>query len=115
MSGGETDGRYLSSNAIDIQHLSRQMNWSYNTFGPGLRTKGVIDHIRKELKEIESDPTDLKEWVDVILLAFDGAWRSGADPAAIISAVKQKQLKNESRVWPDWRESSEDHAIEHVR
>jgi len=41
--------------AIDAAHLARQREWSTRTFGPGPRTKGVIDHIRKELHEIEDD------------------------------------------------------------
>lgn len=37
-----------------IEHLRRQHEWSERTFGPGQRAAGVLDHIRKELKEIES-------------------------------------------------------------
>lgn len=36
-----------------IAHLTRQAAFSRATFGPGPRTKGVIDHIRKELVEVE--------------------------------------------------------------
>lgn len=100
--------------AIDAAHLERQRTWSRETFGPGHRTKGVLDHIRKELKEIEADPLDVKEWVDVIILAFDGAWRAGWEPQQIIDAIEAKQARNEARSWPDWRIQSEDQAIEHV-
>jgi hypothetical protein len=105
----------MSDDAIDVAHLERQREWSSRTFGPGRRTQGVIDHIRKELAEIEDDPTDLYEWVDVLILAFDGAWRAGHESHEIIDAIKQKQLRNELRTWPDWRNASEDEAIEHVR
>jgi hypothetical protein len=98
-----------------IEHLERQRAFSLRTFGPGNRTKGVIDHIRKELLEIEANPLDLTEWVDVILLALDGAWRAGFDPAQITDAIQAKQAKNERRVWPDWRTADPDKAIEHVR
>jgi hypothetical protein len=98
-----------------IEHLQRQKSWSEKTFGPGARTKGVLDHIRKELAEIEADPADISEWVDVIILAFDGAWRAGWQPEQIIEAWLAKQAKNEARSWPDWRTMSEDQAIEHVR
>lgn len=101
--------------AIDATHLARQREWSRETFGTGRRTKGVIDHIRKELIEVEADPLDVKEWVDVIILAFDGAWRAGWEPQQIIDAIRDKQARNEARTWPDWRTLSEDHAIEHVR
>lgn len=95
-------------------HLHRQLQWSRQTFGPGPRTKGVIDHIRKELCEIEAAPDDLSEWIDVVILALDGAWRSGATPAQIIDALVAKQTKNEGRSWPDWRTVSPDTAIEHI-
>lgn len=101
--------------AIDAAHLERQRQWSEQTFGPGSRLLGVLDHIRKELVEIEQDPTDVEEWVDVLILAFDGAWRAGWEPQQIIDAIKAKQAKNEAREWPDWRTMSQDHAIEHVR
>lgn len=104
------------SNAFDFQaHLQRQRDWSERTFGPGDRAKGVVDHIRKELNEIEADPGDLKEWIDVVILGLDGAWRSGATPEQIIAALVAKQTKNEGRNWPDWRTASPDKAIEHVR
>jgi hypothetical protein len=96
-------------------HLQHQREWSGRTFGPGSRAKGVVDHIRKELREIEADPGDLKEWIDVTILALDGAWRSGASPDQIIAALVAKQSRNEQRAWPDWRTLPDDVAIEHVR
>ncbi len=97
-----------------IAHLHRQRAFSEKTFGPGQRTKGVLDHIRKELVEIEASPTDITEWVYVILLALDGAWRSGHAPEEIAAAIAAKQTKNEGRTWPDWRTVDPGKAIEHV-
>lgn len=98
-----------------IKHLERQIAFSTKTFGPHNRWKGVIDHIRQELKEIEADPTDLIEWVDIILLALDGAWRIGKTPLEIVSAIDAKLTKNENREWPDWRIMDTDKAINHDR
>jgi hypothetical protein len=98
-----------------LAHLARQRAWSEMTFGPGARTKGVVDHIRKELLEIEGDPTDLTEWIDVVILALDGAWRAGGSPEQIIATMVAKQTKNEGRAWPDWRTADPDKAIEHDR
>ena len=68
--------------AIDAAHLARQREFSLKNFGPGRRTGGVIKHIRKELVEIEADPTDLAEWADVVILdaprAAHLAYRPGA-------------------------------------
>lgn len=102
-----------------VQHLRRQIEFSERTYGPGDRTAGVCDHIRKELREVQDDaaaglPT-LGEWVDVIILGFDGAWRSGATPEQIVAAIVAKQTKNEGRKWPDWRTADRGKAIEHDR
>lgn len=98
---------------IDAAHLDRQRQWSTDTFGPGLRL-GVLDHIEKEMGEVREDPTDLGEWVDLIILAFDGAWRAGHEPQAILDAIAAKQARNEAREWPDWRTQDTGRAIEHV-
>lgn len=96
-------------------HLARQAAFSALTFGPGARTEGICDHIRKELEEVAAAPGDLKEWIDVAILALDGAWRCGAAPAQIIEALVAKQIKNEGRAWPDWRTADPAKAIEHDR
>lgn len=102
--------------ALDlVAHLRRQQAWSEATFGPGDRTAGNVAHIRKELAEIEADPADIAEWVDVILLALDGAWRAGWTPEEIAGALVAKQALNEARLWPDWRTAPRDKAIEHAR
>lgn len=108
-----------------IEHLVRQQHFSVETFGPGTRQKGVVDHIKKELKEIAEGDNDPKEWVDVVLLAFDGLWRSIRDrrpemtetqiAGLICGMIAEKQQVNEGRDWPDWRTMSPDHAIEHDR
>lgn len=106
--------------------FSRSIAFSRATWGPGQRRAGVIAHIRKELEEIENNPDDgdpAKEWIDVIVLAADGLWRElnhqGIPwfqiPLVMAGMWKQKQSKNEQREWPNWREFSEDQAIEHKR
>ena len=109
------------------QHLLRQMAWSHATFGPGERTAGVIDHIRKELIEVETAAGDSAEWVDVVILALDGLTRrlmfgGGGERAnpdhvaqVVCNMIQGKQSRNEAREWPDWRTAPKDKAIEHVR
>ena len=96
-------------------HIARQREWSLRTFGPGPRTAGIIDHIRKELVEIEQAPDDLSEWIDVVILALDGAWRAGGGSWSIVQTLLAKQVKNEARTWPDWRTAPDGQAIEHIR
>lgn len=98
-----------------LAHLRRQIDFSSKTFGPGARIKGVCDHIRKELVEVEQSGGSLAEWIDVVILALDGTWRSGATPEQIVEALVAKQTRNEGRTWPDWRTADPNKAIEHDR
>ena len=95
-------------------HIQRQREWSAKTYGPGPRPSGIIDHIRKKLVEIEQSPADVSEWIDVIILAIDGATRAGHSPQKIVNALVSKQIKNEARVWPDWRTVDRSKAICHI-
>lgn len=95
--------------------LQRQMDWSSATFGPGPRSAGNIDHIRRELREIEAAPADLEEWIDVAMLAIDGAMREGHSPEAVLRGYAEKLEKNFARSWPDWRTADPTKAIEHDR
>lgn len=119
---GAIQDRY--EQALDLWNLrfdfatfaDEKAKWSAETFGPGDRYAGVVNHIRKELEEIEANPSDLSEWVDVILLAMDGAWRSaGADGEALVRAMLEKQQKNTRRRWPDWRTLAPGQVSEHDR
>lgn len=101
--------------SIDAAAIERARQWSIETFGPGARTLGVTEHIRKELVEILAEPSDVDEWVDVVILALDGAWRAGHEPQAIIDAYHAKMERNFDRSWPDWRGRSENEPIEHIR
>ncbi len=112
------------------QHLLRQMAFSHQAYGPGERQAGVIDHIRKELVEVEESNGDSSEWVDVVILALDGLTRRLAFignhgerrnpyPEGVAGLacrmILDKQARNEARTWPDWRAADRDKAIEHIR
>ena len=97
-----------------VLHLHKQQSWSLQTFGPGDRTKGVIEHIKEEIKEIEKDPKSLEERIDLMLLAFDGAYRQGYSPTQILDTLKEKLEKNMNREWPDWRKHK-DVPIHHIK
>ena len=82
-----------------IQWIEDKNKWSLVTFGEGQRPEGVIKHIESELQEIRDAPNDIMEWVDVILLAIDGAFRAGFSAKEIVSAMIRKQEINKTRVW----------------
>lgn len=94
-------------------YLIRQRGFSERTFGAGLRTKGICAHIRKELTEIEAEPADLDEWIDVIILAIDGFWRAGGQPNELFERLRAKQTINFARKWP--APLPEDQPVEHIR
>lgn len=98
-----------------VKHCQRAMEFSEKTFGPANRKHGITNHIRKECNEIDNDPHDIFEWIDVMILAIDGAWRAGYTPEDIASALEAKQTINENRKWPDWRETKDGEPLEHVR
>lgn len=98
-----------------VKHLTAQRDFSLATFGPGQKTVGVLANIRKELVEIEANPADLVEWMDVALLAFDGAMRNGGTPEVVVQTLAEKFARNQTRQWPDWRTQPDDQPIEHVR
>lgn len=123
----DEDGRALREARAEVERLVEQAwcgfeaffdafaAWSRDTFGPMDRYATVVAHIRKELEEVEAKPSDLDEWVDVALLAMDGAWRSaGADGRAFVLAMMAKDEKNRKRSWPDWRDSP-GAVTEHIR
>jgi hypothetical protein len=96
-------------------HLRKQREFSYKTYGPGKRTPGLIAHIKKELREVAQKPDDLMEWIDIVILACDGALRAGYTPQEIVEALALKQKINEERKWPDWKNFSSTQPFEHDR
>lgn len=121
-----------------VDFLSRQRDWSRRTFGPNdgsgpVDVHSLCDHLRKEVEEVGQAPYDLNEWIDIAILAFDGAWRCAlesdeqralipgaatgkASPETIARALFAKLAENARREWPNWREQKRDgKAIEHIR
>jgi hypothetical protein len=81
------------------EYITNQKIWSQIAFGKGKRTEGVLHHIEKEIEEVRMEPYSL-EWIDIVILALDGAWRAGYTPEEIEKALIAKQEKNAKRKWP---------------
>jgi hypothetical protein len=60
-------------------------------------------------------PKDLEEWIDIIILGMDSAWRAGYSPEQIAAALIRKQAKNERQEWLDPKTIQAGMPIEHVR
>lgn len=111
------------------EFVAQQVTFSREAFGPNTRTRGVIDHIKKELVEVEESDGSINEWVDVALLALDGMQRAAtkslvdrgveATPELVAldvcDCLRAKLHTNINRDWPDWRTVDPDKAIEHNR
>lgn len=99
---------------ISPEFIDNKFKWSLETFGDGQRTQAVCSHLREEVDEAQAEPTDASEWADIILLAMDGASRAGISGQELITAIHEKQDKNLTRKWPDWREVDETTHIKHI-
>lgn len=97
--------------------LDVHSEWALLTFGPMTeeKRKGIIKHLRKELDEVEEDPTDPKEWIDVMILAIHGLFTLGLDGSDVLEDYFNKMLDNFEREWPDWRTADPTEPLEHVR
>lgn len=93
-------------------YLEVQIKWSGIVFGQGPRTEGILKHIAKESDEVRAEPYDLEEWIDIVILAFDGAWRAGHSPSDIMAKMSAKQITNLDRKWhvPE----SGDEPVKHI-
>ena len=100
-----------------VDHIVRQWAFSLKTFGPPNERsiEGIVAHLREELEEVEEHPEDIMEWIDVIILAIDGALRAGHSAQMIVEALAAKQRTNELRKWPDWRTVEAGKPINHIR
>jgi hypothetical protein len=94
-------------------YLARHWAWSLGAFGPGRQTAGILEHLGKEIAEISAKPDDLTEWVDVMILAFDGYLRHGGTVEGLMRDLEAKQAENFARRWPPAGDG--EHAVEHLR
>lgn len=95
------------------RYLERQKEWSLKAFGPGARVGGITKHIEKEVVEVRAAPADLDEWIDIAILALDGAWRAGYSPAECCMALERIQMRNFARAYH--APTSPDEPTEHIR
>lgn len=100
-----------NAGSLMLRYIERQIEWSQKTFGHSVRTEGICKHIESELAEIRAKPNDLMEWVDVIILAIDGAWRAGYDAEQILDAMDDKQDINFKR---EWKVGNDDEPVHHA-
>jgi hypothetical protein len=93
---------------------AKHAEWSQKTFGSDLERDwtGPLNHLKKEIREIEDQPFDREEWADGLLLFLDAARRAGFNAAGLVLAAEYKLSININRIWG---EPNDDGSVEHVR
>jgi len=95
--------------------------WSNKTFGPPSHRGplGPLDHLEKERREavhnVITGKKDIKEFVDMYFLVLDAARRDGHNVVEFENACWEKLEENKNRIWPPWKFSDPNKAIEHDR
>jgi len=98
----------------DVVNVLRrwQIPWSKETFGWGKRTEGLLRHIELEIAEVRQNPDDPEEWIDIVMLALDGAWRTGYTAEEVIYILLKKMAIVRGRKYKT--PLSQDEVSEHV-
>lgn len=96
-----------------LGYLERHKEWSERTFGTHDRIRGLANHLISEAAEVAVEPNDAEEWVDAIIIAFDGLLNLGLHPSEITALLVAKQSRNFQRSWP--KNVPADRPVEHVK
>jgi len=84
--------------------VNRQRAWSTAQFGETVPIDRILNHITEEVAEVKAEPGTLHNWIDIVLLAFDGAWRAGHSPKEVVQAIQDVQVRNIMREWLDTKD-----------
>jgi dCMP deaminase len=105
---GVTDIRWRVS-VPTLDSVIREVNeWQAVTF-PRATPASVVEHLRREVQELQADPTNTSELADVVFLAVGLAYELGVDLKTIVA---DKLAINRRRVWAP---ADEFGVVEHVR
>jgi hypothetical protein len=125
--------KVMAQDAVDprrvsmVSVLASQITWSAKTFGTEARKEGLLRHIERECNEVRTAESggsnELSEWIDIVMLALDGAWRrewsstfyttNEAVAEEVVTALLAKMAVNQAREWPA-PGVPEDQPVEHV-
>lgn len=102
----------LASRGVPLQE--RVGKWSLATFGPGIRLKEHVEHMRRELIELQATlgmdrEAAENEMADVYILLMGLANRVGVD----LEVAAEKKFKEVQR--RKWKAPDADGVVEHVK
>ncbi len=99
MSGMREEHIVTWSDLFDEMQLMQRQNF------PKATPQSVLNHIKREIKELEEHPEsimDSEEWADLIHLAFHGSLLTSGDRFKQFVGVRRKLVKNrDEREWPE--------------
>lgn len=98
-----------------VRFLRDLMEFQHEAFGDRQTIEGVISHVDEEVVEIKADPTDRKEWLDLMTLGVSAFRRLGDTPESLAEAWRGRLEVLKGRTYPDWRTADPDKHINHVR
>ena len=97
-----------------FDHIWDPINkWADATFPCPRHPSGPINHLKKEIVELEqSDYKSHEEWADLMILVINGAHCAGLSCNDLFNAIVRKMAKNKKRVY---NQVGADGVIEHDR
>lgn len=98
-----------------IKALKRQFEFSQRVFGAGPKTEQILRHISRQSVDTIARGNPTEEWVDIMILAMDGALRSGSTPYEIAGLLEYKMTVNEAREWPKLEDQVMDEPVHHIK
>ncbi len=66
---------------------------------PNQPLAGKLEHLRREVHELQENPRDLSEWADVFILLLGSAAKAGIAAPELIAIAHEKMDINDSRKW----------------
>ena len=100
----EPETKSTGLEAVTAEYLA----WADETF-PEATPASCVEHLRREVKELQQRPSEPEELADAAMLVFHAAHKAGVD---LVAALQSKLETNRAR---EWGELDEHGVREHVR
>jgi hypothetical protein len=76
--------------------IQKQIDWARKAFPSGIADHRLASSIRSVVSDIEEDfetrnETSQEDWIHIILMGIEGAYRTGLDANGIVTALKMMQ------------------------
>ena len=97
---------------VDVNDLQYDLkSWTEKQF-PSRNMRSILNHLRKEIAELEEAPDDIMEFADCFMLLFDAASYQGLHMSDIWRAMGEKLEINKAR---KWGKPNSEGFVEHIK